>query len=317
MDDRIIRGVNNTVFVVGSARSGTTLFRLILDSHPKIVSPGEYDFLFDFAGEDVKSPEVDKYIHYLSTNRIFLSRNLTIDPNLGRCALVKSFVRQETRAGRILAMNIQRGYQQIPSLFAEAKFIHLVRDPRDVALSVINMGWAGNAYSAVDRWIETEGSWNKLASKIEPTNILEIKYEDLTAKPQQTLRVVCRFLSIDFDETMLQYFQRSTYDPIHQMSVRKWEGKIPPDELAVLEHKVSDLLVNRGYDLSGQPIRPPSARERAFLCVNNKIYQWQFAAKRYGPSLFLTEKFARFFRINSLHRRTRLAINEVDKMHLQ
>jgi hypothetical protein len=128
------------IFVVGAPRSGTTLFRLILDSHPRIVNPGEFDFLFDLVSDDAKLPDVTKYTEWLSTHRIFLSHRLIIDPNHGYYDLVRSFVRQKTQSNRIVALSVHRGHHKIPFFFPEAKYIHLLRDPRDVALSTIPMG---------------------------------------------------------------------------------------------------------------------------------------------------------------------------------
>jgi len=309
--------VRDMIFVVGAQRSGTTLFRLILDSHPRVVSPGEFDFLFDLVGDDAKPPDVCKYAEWLSSHRIFLSHRLTIDPTLGYCDLVKSFLRQKARANCVLAINIHRGHQNIPAFFPEAKYIHLVRDPRDVALSTIPMGWAGNAYFGVDLWIETERCWDKLASNMDKSRILEIKYEDLISRSRETLRDVCKFIDVDFDEAMLNYSRHSTYGPIHDNSVKKWKELIAPNELGMLEHKVSALLLDRGYELSGVQFRKPSPRALARLWASNKAYKWRFAANRYGVAIFFSERIARAFRMKWLDRQLRFAINEVDELHLK
>ena len=119
-----MHGIDDVVFVVEAPRSGTTLFRLILDSHPRVVNPGEFRFLFEFVTDDAQLPDVNKYKEWLSTDRIFLDR-----------------------------------------------YIHLLRDPRDVALSTILMGLAGNTYLGVDLWVETEKSWDQLASKLQRSRI--------------------------------------------------------------------------------------------------------------------------------------------------
>jgi hypothetical protein len=305
------------IFVVGAPRSGTTLFRLILDSHPRVVNPGEFDFLFDLVSDDVKVPDMTKYTEWLSTHRIFLSHRLTIDPNRGYYDLVRSFVRQKTQSSCIAVLSVHRGHHKIPFFFPEAKYIHLLRDPRDVALSTIPMGWAGNVFFGVDPWIEAETSWDRLALRMEKSRILQIKYEDLVSKPQDTLRIVCNFLNIDFDEAMLNYFRHSSYEPIHANSVRKWKETVKPNELAMLEHKVSALLLDRGYDLSGVQIRRPSRRALAILWARNKAYLWRFGARKYGIAIFLSEKIARAFGIKWLNRRVRLAINEIDRVYLK
>jgi hypothetical protein len=305
------------VFVVGAPRSGTTLFQLMLDSHPRIVDPGEFDFLFELVSDDAELPDADEYAEWLSTHRIFLSHHLKIDPRLGYSDLVKSFVNQKMKPHCILALSVLRGYHSIPHFFPEAKYIHLVRDPRDVALSTIEMGWAGNAYFGVDRWIETERSCDKLVQKIESSRILEIKYEELVSKPQEILRVVCNFLNIDFDDAMLNYSRRSSYEPIHTNSMKRWKETIRPNELAMLEHKLSALLLDRGYELSGVKLRRPSKRALASLWARNKVYQWRFRARRYGIPICLLDKMTRAFGMKSLNRRVRLTINEIDKRFLE
>jgi hypothetical protein len=317
LPNKITRMMHDMIFVVGAPRSGTTLFRLILDSHPKVVNPGEFDFLFDLVSDDGELPDVNKYTEWLSTHRIFLSHHLTIDPDHGYYDLVRSFVHQKTQSNCIAALSVQRGHHKIPFFFPEAKYVHLLRDPRDVALSTISMGWAGNVFFGVDRWIETETSWDRLALKVEKSRILEIKYEDLVSKPQDTLRAVCNFLNIDFDEAMLNYFRRSTYGPVHANSVGKWTETVKPNELAMLEHKVSALLLDRGYDLSGVQLRRPSRRALAVLWARNKVSLWGFRGRRYGIAIFVSEKIAQAFGMKWLDRRVRRAINEIDKLDLK
>ena len=308
---------HDLVFVAGALRSGTTLFRLMLDRHPEVVDPGEFDFLFDLVSDDGGLPDVHKYTEWLSTHRIFLSHHVDIDSNLGFFDLVKSFVRQKTRANCILALSVHRGLHKIPFLFPDARYIHLLRDPRDVALSTIDMGWAGNAYFGLDGWIETEKSWDRLASKVEKTRTLEVKYEDLVSNPHGMLSVVCNFLHVGFDEDMLKYHQTSTYEPVNSRFARKWKTRVSPFELAMLEHKVSRLLLDRKYELSGVQIRKPSMAAVAQLWWGNLIFKWRIRVRRYGIVCILTEKVARILRMEWLSKRVRMTINEIDEFYLK
>jgi len=309
--------MGDIVFVAGAPRSGTTLFRLILDNHPGVVNPGEFDFLFELVSDDGQLPEVREYAEWLSSHRIFLSHNLKVDLNLGYFDLVRSFVRQKAQPNCILALSVHRGHHKIPFFFPEAKYIHLLRDPRDVAVSTIPMGWAGNVYFGVDGWIETERSWDRLALKTEKYRTLEIKYEDLVLTPRETLRNVCNFLNIDFDTAMLDYPRRSTYVPIYESSVKRWKATVEPNDLAVLEYKVSAMLLDRGYELSGVQIRRPSRRELAVLWAKNLAYKWRFGARTYGIGIFFSEKIARALGIKWLSRQIRFAINEIDQLYLK
>src|SRR5262249_2944038 len=80
-------------FLVGSARSGTTLLRLMLAHHPRIECAPEFEFLVE-ASLDAGWPELDEYYEWLSTNRIFLPHGLVIDRELDYPSLMKSFVGQ-------------------------------------------------------------------------------------------------------------------------------------------------------------------------------------------------------------------------------
>src|SRR5215467_9040996 len=108
---------DDVVFIVGAERSGTTLFRLILDNHPRVGNPGEFDFLFDRVEDDGRAPNMERYRDWLSTDRIFMSQGLRIDPTLGYLDLIKSFICQKAKPNRVLSLNVHRGFHKIPRFF--------------------------------------------------------------------------------------------------------------------------------------------------------------------------------------------------------
>ena len=88
-------------FVCGALRSGTTVFRLMLNSHPEIANPAECDFLFDGCRSLTAEPDLQEYIACLRTSRIFLAHELEIRPECDTYrALVRDLVR---RIGRTRA----------------------------------------------------------------------------------------------------------------------------------------------------------------------------------------------------------------------
>ena len=134
------------IFVCGALRSGSSLTHLMLDSHPQIKNPGEFDFLFDKITDEGVFPQINEYHEWLSSHRIFMSKSLVIDKMLSFPELIDSFINQLNESEHLLALNVHRGFDRIHYLFPNAKYIHLIRDPRDVARSSIGMGWAGNVY---------------------------------------------------------------------------------------------------------------------------------------------------------------------------
>jgi hypothetical protein len=93
----------------------------------------------------------------------------------------------------------------LESLFPGSKYIHLVRDGRDVAISYARTPWWSNdVYENVVRW-ESEVAAILDASEryIEHNQILHVRYEDLVFHPKKFLLDICRHIGIDYELTML------------------------------------------------------------------------------------------------------------------
>ena len=136
----------------------------MLDSHPEVTGCEGFEFLVDLLGDNGNRPEVTAYHEYLRAHPIFRSSRLTVDESLDFDSLVNDFLHQR-RSGsgksQVAAM-VHFGFSRIRHVWPEARYIHLIRDPRDVAPSVINMGWASTVWFALDRWIEAEAEWKEL-----------------------------------------------------------------------------------------------------------------------------------------------------------
>lgn len=280
----------NLVFVCGALRSGTSLLHLILDAHPKIGNPGEFDFLFDGLIEAGEDPQVELYAEFLRKNRIFNTKSLTIDTSIMNCSqLIQNLINQLDNPG-ILSLNIHRNFDFAQSYFPDAKFLHLIRDPRDVALSTIRMGWAGNTYYAADHWIAAEESWEKLAINADSINLCELKFENLVSDPKTTLNALCDFLGTEYQPEMLHYYKGSTYGPPDISLIEQWKNLDSPREIELVEFKAKKLIQARGYGLSCDAHQPPGFYERLLLFFSNRAYRYRFSIRRYGLLLSLGRK---------------------------
>jgi hypothetical protein len=144
------------------------------------------------------------------------------------------------------------------------------------------MGWAGNVYHGVEHWIETELEWDIVIQNCPPSRISTLRYEDLVFHPKYHLNRISDFFGIPFDGKMIRYFEDSTYDAPDPSLVQQWKCQHSPRELALIEGRVGELLISRGYDSSGyDPIRPTSA-ERISLWFRNKLAVWNILLSRYG-----------------------------------
>lgn len=98
-------------------------------------------------------------------------------------------------------------------LFPGAKFIHLLRDPNDVARSFMRFSQAGSAgsdhnesdaYIQWRRYVEYAVKGEKALGR---ERVLRIRYEDLINKSEETLRECCQFLGEDFTDDLLMPLQ--------------------------------------------------------------------------------------------------------------
>lgn len=269
-----------TVAVYGALRSGTTLFRLMLDAHSQLSCPGETDFLFDYLHLQRDPPAYDE--EALERSRIYRAHRAryadTPLPALTPDALIERIAGRDKTAVLMLHRHISRAL----ALYPDLRIIHFLRDPRDVARSSTGMGWAGSAYHGIDHWIKTERDWAASARHLRPAQVLTIHYEDLVQYPEKTLTAVCQFIGVDYEPSMLDYDSTSTYAKPSGDLTMQWMRKQTPRDTALVEAKIGPMLDAAGYSPSKVAPHHPSAVEKLALHVSNKYAIWAHRIKRFG-----------------------------------
>ena len=293
-------GADHCFVVVGSERSGTTLFRLMLDHHPELSCMFESNFMVDSYSR-LKGKPAAAFANAIREDWHFRHSGLQFPADAGSYrAAVDSFFcqrRQQSRK-RIVGATFHRGFQHLPEMISDAKYIHLIRDGRPVAASIVNMGWAGNTYHGARRWQDTIRRVLALQSRIDPDRWLMVRYEDLVTAPQAELNRVCRFLCVEYDEAMLQYPKRSTYDPPDADHAQRWKKRMSPREILESEMAARPELLAMGYE----PLFPscsPSVFERLFLATGNRLGRFCFNTHRYGWYAHVIRKLRGWLRIPS------------------
>lgn len=309
--------ISGLVFIYGALRSGTTLLELMLDENQDINCPGETDFIFDYLKNHQTPGKWTYDVEGLRLDRIFQSFNLNIIESDDAEDIVLGFVSQFWKRGQgRLVLGVHRNLNKLVSIFPDAKIIHIIRDPRDVAKSCVYMGWAGNPYYAIDHWLDVENDWNKFRSKLPENNVIEIFYRRLISNPTGELERLCNFLEVSYSADMLDYSTHSTYEKPDPSAIEQWKTTLSSREIALVEIRAKPLLLERHYELSGYPLKPPDLGERIRLWWTNKINKWKFRWRRYGAVNFTMEMITRTF-AHRLYPIFRQRMNEIEKQYLK
>jgi hypothetical protein len=215
--------------IVGAPRSGTTLLRLMLDSHPDLAIPPETGFLA-IAGDLSNEPEETmRETFFRRVTRFpeeapgwddfgidasdFWKTLMAIQPFSiadGYRAFYRTYA---ARAGKSRWGDKTPTYTEylatIQRVLPEARFVHVIRDGRDVALSLRHMWFTpGRDIESLAR------TWRRSvttarAQAPECRHYLEVRFEALIVRPVDVLSTVCAFLDLSYSESMLDYHRRA------------------------------------------------------------------------------------------------------------
>jgi hypothetical protein len=190
------------------------------------------------------------------------------------------------RRGKALAGDKTPGYvrriPQIHDVWPRAKFVHIIRDPRDVCLSMLD--WSGGEQTAgqdgtwaIDPVVSIALYWRysvtvgrAAATTLGPSLYREVRYEDLVASATTTLERTSDFLRLQYAPAMARFHERGT-GPHAELSaeidrrslrsasnrwlrptagLRDWRTQLPPGDAERIEVAAGDVMIDLGYATS-------------------------------------------------------------------
>jgi hypothetical protein len=278
-----IRPSTINFFITGSQRSGTTLLRLLLNSHSQIAIPEEAGFLYPFLNKRIlnqKRPltlrQRQRFIRYLQNDEQFKKWNIC---SKSLAQLENSCVSQKVAIEFLYAAFAAKSNKEfigdkspkfirklklLTILYPEAKFIHIVRDGRDTFLSLKRRQHhsAESALVSSAEWRVKEILIQRALGKI-PNRAIRIRYEDLVQSPSQLLMKICRFLDVEFEPEMLMFWKTSKdyidqqhsdliYKPVEPKNIQKWKSGLTSRELDEYTFISRSLLKTYDYELYNQ-----------------------------------------------------------------
>ncbi len=222
------------IFILGVPRSGTTLLRMMMDSHPEIMCGPEAHWI---TNQEVGwAPSLRSLTLFLTENKWGAVKGFKgVDEGL-IYQLMADFINEimSTSAwshGKIQwAEKTPRNIIAAPflhRLFPQAKFLHIYRDGRDVALSTVGK-WktitiedkeVKNSYkNALRRWVVWNQRFWDDAKKIN-LNYLSVRYEDLATSPKEEMARILDFVEVEWSDKVL-----SPHEAEHDVITMKGEG---------------------------------------------------------------------------------------------
>ncbi|MDQ2910302.1 MAG: sulfotransferase [Actinomycetota bacterium] len=279
--------VNPYAFIVGSARSGTTLLRRIVDAHPLMAISKETHWVPQFYKERrglteegfVTTQLVSELAAYWRFPRFRIREDelaKLVEGNgpVSYADFVSGFYDLIGRARKKPFVVDKTGSysREIPllhGLWPQTRFVHLIRDGRDVALSMLSWDTQVGA-RRFSTWHEdpvtTTGLWwtrnaqlgREGGSALPKTLYHELRYENLVAGPETECKALCAFLGVPYDEGMLRFHEGRTRSepslaakqawlPITP-NLRNWREQMPPEDVERFEAAAGDLLDELGYE---------------------------------------------------------------------
>ena len=283
------------IFICGCDRSGTTMLGSMLGAVPNAVVTPESQFVTQLMPEStsaLSSQEVEELCKSFVQNwrlKIWRIKNLEqqLKQTTGQTAttyrgLIDRIVRiYGSQHGNDAPQvwvdhtpNHIRHAARLLKFFPDATIVHLTRDGRGVAASVIPLGWGPNTVvKAAEWWALKVCSGAAVEQRFGSKRVVRVKYEDILSKPAVTLKSLSNTLRISYDPAMLD---GGGFDvPDYTMSDHKlvgkqlnadrindWQTRLTPREIELFEFYSGDILDYFDYKLAkGTDIRPPTRME--------------------------------------------------------
>ncbi|MEG5211554.1 MULTISPECIES: sulfotransferase [unclassified Microcoleus] len=288
---------SSPIFILGAERSGTTLLRLMLTAHPAICIPPESLFFValesKYGAVSDLLPQIEDFLNDLYNNdfhrfgewnvdRQLLLNNLTNNQQLSYQRAVstvyQTYRQQFDPTASIWGdKNPFHIYQlgKIRRYFPGVKVILIVRDFRACYSSVKKLvakeQERGEVWPGIKTVAGLTHQWNQVVKIIDKYHqkweqFYLVSYEDLVREPSAQLAEICKWLGVDFQEAMLDFYQKNaaeglvppsqimwhphTLEPVGVKGINAWQYELSFSELETIELMNWKNLEKLGYKCS-------------------------------------------------------------------
>ncbi len=248
------------IFIGGAGRSGTTLLRVMLDSHPNIACGPE---LTTFPGVCMQAAQT-LGDHPHDPAAIGDGFKAILDQMMEPYWLESGKPRVAVKTPHNALV-----FAMLHLLYPEAPLIHIIRDGRDVVASLLAMkdwedphtgktiDYTSTAAGAASYWVQVVTTAREVASAVRG-QYYEVRYEDLTTNPSSVLVKLSHFIGEPFNEAMLDYHKiprdlsaeanaEQVSKPVYSDAIGRWKQDLSPQDLGTVMGIAGPLLAELGY----------------------------------------------------------------------
>lgn len=299
------------VFIGGCDRSGTTMLGAMIGAHPDCITTPESQFKISaFQNINQNGNQLQQYLRNILNNWRY--RLWAVDKSLGEIDVEKL----GQNYGEILQWCVQQyaiknnkkdfkfWIDHTPSnlkyalkllqLFPGAKFIHIVRDGRAVAASLLNLDWGPNSIiHAAKFWLENVSFGLALETHLTSDQIRRVQYKDILLEPERNMREICDFLSLNYNSKILRPSGLNLYQytaeqhklvgkELDKERIYSWKNKLSEREIEIFESITGDLLTMFGYEMTyGVYAKSPTFLEGIKMKINEKFRKYTINMVKY------------------------------------
>ena len=274
------------VFIVGCARSGTTLLKRIVNAHPDIAIAPEVHWITKLfrsrVGLKIEGLVTSEMVSGFAAHKRFRELEMKKEDFLSLVGngeavpypefMMRLFELYKVLHGKRFVGNKTPPYvQSIPVLHAiwpGTKFVHLIRDGRDVCLSVLNwkkanrtvgrfVTWNEDRISTTALWWERKVQMGREGGRVLPPHLYyEMRYEALVRSPEEECAKLCAFLELPYSNAMIRFHEAHSVTSLHKgarswmpitSGLRDWRTQMAAGDVERFEAAVGDFLNELGY----------------------------------------------------------------------
>jgi sulfotransferase family protein len=300
---------NPYVFIVGCPRSGTTLLQRVVNAHPKIAVMPEAHWIYQLLKyttertpeRTLKNEILPALMEHPKFARLGISREqLLALMGEEQHPAYSTFVQrifdlygkmQDKELVGNKTPGLVRRLELVQELWPQARIVHLIRDGRDVFLSIRNRPLhnqsPGARITSTEDPVSTAALWWELnvqmgraaGQSLGPKLYREVRYESLVSRPAEVCAELCGFLEMPSSDAMLKFYEtgktRKASRPITP-GLRDWGSQMSPEEVEVFESAAGRTLAELGYARAFPHPRGElvdrSARSRGLLLAQTPRY---------------------------------------------